>query len=56
MNNPEQHPLSSLPTTELEEAYRRAKQGDSEEHERAARVISRELIRRKMKPTKEEPK
>lgn len=56
MNDPEAHPLASLPTAELEDAYRRAKQGDSEDDERVAKVISRELIRRKMQPTKEESK
>lgn len=51
MNEDKERPLASLPTEVLQETYRRAKQGDSEEDERAARVISRELIHRKMQPT-----
>ncbi len=56
MNEPDNHPLLCLPTKALEEAYRNAKQDDSEEGNRIARLISRELIRRKMQPAKEETK
>jgi hypothetical protein len=54
MNEHEYRPLASLPTDVLQDAYRRAKEGDSDEEVRVARAISRELIRRKMKPLDKE--
>jgi hypothetical protein len=54
MNQHEHRPLASLPTDVLQDAYRRAKEGDSDEEVRVAREISRELIRRKMQTVKEE--
>ena len=56
MNESTYRPLASLPTEALEEAYQKAKDGDSEKDARMARLISRELIRRKMQPAKEETK
>jgi len=54
MNTHEHRPLASLPTDVLQDAYRRAKEGDSDEEIRVAREISRELIHRKMKPLEKE--
>lgn len=45
-------PLASMTTAALEEAYRKAKSGDSEKDARIAHLISRELIHRKVKALK----
>jgi hypothetical protein len=55
MNQCEHRPLASLPTDVLQDAYRRAKEGDSDEEVRVAREISRELIRRNMQAMKGKP-
>jgi hypothetical protein len=55
MNHHEYRPLVSLPTDVLQDAYRRAKEGDSEEDVRVAREISRELIHRGMQAVKNKP-
>lgn len=55
MNTHEYRPLASLPTDVLQDAYRRAKEGDSDEEVRVAREISRELIRRTMQAVKGKP-
>jgi hypothetical protein len=55
MNEHEHRPLASLPTDVLQDAYRRAKEGDSEEDVRVAREISKELIHRGMQTVKNKP-
>ena len=54
MNDHEHRPLASLSTDVLQDAYRRAKEGDSDEKVRVAREISRELIHRNMKSLEKE--